>query len=195
MSEWISGLLLLGLGILWKSFAVAWDVHWYHWKYLPTTETTRNFCVNLCFQFRIWNCFFFFSWKDPQVLFSLRYLKHIISYTGSNETWIFILLLWWIFVVYFLCTFFPSVWPQGMQGIKLNFHGRIVLPCSFGWGSNSQISWQTRLSQSLALQSGWSFRGDNTPDQAFWCFWHSGNVCGGTQWDLLVCSYQNAAVI
>lgn len=85
MSGWISGLLLLGLGILWKSFAVVCDVHWYLWKYLQTTETTRNFCVNLSFQFRIWNCIFF-SWKDPQVWFSLRYLKHVISYTGSNET-------------------------------------------------------------------------------------------------------------
>lgn len=179
------------LEVLWKCFAVACGVHWYLWKYLQT-ETTLNFSVNLCFQFRIWN-WIFFSWKDPQVLFLLRYLRQVMCYTGSNETGIFILLLWWVFVICFLCTFFPQCVTSGYAGNQAKFSwlcclallAEVVTPRFVG----------RLICPSIWDCIGWSFRGGNIPDQAFWCFRHSGNARGGTQWDLLVCSYQNAAVI
>lgn len=142
--------------------------------------------------FRGWSCIFFF-WKDPKVLFSFRYLKHVTCCLGSSQTWIFMFLLWWVFVVCFHCTFFPQCVIPGYAGIQAELSW--LLPCSFGWSSNFQVCWQTHCPSCWYCTLDEFFRVTRSLTRHFSALVTLGNALGGTQWDLLVCSYQSAVVM
>lgn len=70
-----------------------------------------------------------------------------------------------------------------------------LLPCSFGWSSNFQVCWQTRCPSCWYCTLDEFFRVTRSLTRHFSALVTLGNALGGTQWDLLVCSYQSAVVM